>query len=107
LQVAIAAPVDASGYKTPMTTFGQPDFQGVWNNATLTPFARAKEYGDRLTMTPEEAAKIEKTEANAIKEGVKPTDPKLKVKDLPYDCGKGFKGVDCGYNSFWTDSGNQ
>ena len=103
-----AAPTTSAtgGYQVPMTSFGQPDFGGDWNNATLTPFIRPKAYGARLTMTPEEAAKIEKGEAVQRTEGLKPTDPKLKIKDLPYDCGKGFKGVDCGYNGFWTDSGN-
>ena len=44
-----------------MTSFGQPDLQGDWNNATLTPFVRPKAlWRSRLTMTPEEAAKIEK-----------------------------------------------
>jgi hypothetical protein len=104
---APATPASANGgYQVPMTSFGQPDFGGDWNNATLTPLVRPKVLGMRLTLTPEEAAKIEKGEASAKTEGLKPTDPKLKVKDLPYNCGKGFKGVDCGYNAFWTDSGD-
>ncbi len=101
---AVAAPTTA--YKVPVTSFGQPDLQGTWNNATLTPFTREAQYGARLTMTPEEAAKIEKANDKANADGLKPTDPKATIKDLPVDCGRGFKGVDCGYNSFWTDPGN-
>lgn len=96
----------APAYSPPMTSFGQPDIQGTWSNATLTPFTREAQYGARLTLTPEEAAKIEKTNDALNKDGLKPTDPKATIKDLPVDCGRGFKGVDCGYNSFWTDPGN-
>jgi hypothetical protein len=97
----------AAGYVPPTTSFGQPNLEGTWSNATITPFTREAKYKDRLTMTPDEAASIEKTNDQATKEGLKPTDPKLTVKDLPVDCGNGFKGVDCGYNSFWVDPGNQ
>lgn len=109
--LCLAAPAlarDKAAYAAPKTAFGQPDLEGTWTNATLTPFTRDKAaYGSRLTMTPEEAAKIEKTNDAAIKDGLKPTDPKLTIKDLPVDCGRGFKGVDCGYNSFWTDPGTR
>jgi len=110
--LAVAAsggPAGAQGpgaYQAPTTSFGQPDIQGTWSNATLTPFARDAKYGDRLTMTPQEAGQIEKTNDTLNKDGLKPTDPKASIKDLPVDCGRGFKGVDCGYNSFWTDPGN-
>jgi hypothetical protein len=97
----------APAYQAPTTAFGQPDLQGTWSNATLTPFTRDVAYGTRLTMTPEEAAKIEKSNAAENAAGLKPTDPKATIKDLPVDCGRGFKGVDCGYNSFWVDPGNQ
>jgi hypothetical protein len=100
----IASP--AFAYEPPTTVGGQPDLQGTWTNATLTPFNRDKAFGDRLTMTDAEAAAIEKGAAMDAKEGLKPTDPKLTVKDLPVNCGKGFKGVDCGYNSFWVDPGS-
>ncbi len=99
---AMAAPA----WTAPTTSFGQPDLQGTWSNATLTPFTREAQYKDRLTLTPDEAARIEKTNDALNKDGLKPTDPKLTIKDLPVDCGRGFKGVDCGYNSFWVDPGN-
>jgi len=96
-----------STYKAPRTEFGQPDLQGFWNNATLTPFARPTEYGDRLTMTAEEAAKIEHTEAAGVAAANEPTDPSKGIQDLPTDCGRGFTGVNCGYNTFWVDPGTQ
>jgi hypothetical protein len=88
--VAFAEPA----YQPPTTAFGQPDFQGTWSNATLTPFAREVRYGDRLTLSPQEASEIEKTNDALNREGLKPTDPKATIKDLPVDCGRGFKGVD-------------
>jgi len=103
---ALAAPVAAPAYQAPKNEYGQPDLQGVWTNATLTEFERPADYGDRLVMTPEEVAKVEGANAKAMAEGNAPTDPKLKVTDLPYDCGRGFKGVDCGYNSGWVDPGS-
>jgi hypothetical protein len=95
----------APAWHTPKNAFGQPDLEGVWTNATLTPFERDAKYGDRLTMTPEEAAAIEKTNNKFIAASNAPTDPKIKTTDLPYECGRGFKGSDCGYNFAWTDPG--
>jgi hypothetical protein len=42
------------------TPDGQPDFQGVWTNATLTPFERQAEFAGKATLTEQEAAAIEK-----------------------------------------------
>ena len=95
----------APAYNAPKNEYGQPDLQGVWTNATLTEFERPAEYGDRLTMTPQEVAKAEGDNAKAVADGNAPTDPKLKVTDLPYNCGRGFTGVDCGYNAGWVDPG--
>jgi len=97
----------AKGYKAPRNHWGQPDLSGAWTNATITPFERDAKLGDRLVLTPEEAAAAEGANAKLNEDGAKPTDPKLKVTDLPYECGRGFKGVDCGYNNFWVDPGTK
>jgi hypothetical protein len=94
-------------YHAPKNAWGQPDLEGVWTNATLTPFERDVKYGDRLVMKPEEAAAIEQANTKFIAKSNAPTDPKLKTTDLPYECGRGFKGSDCGYNFAWTDPGTQ
>jgi hypothetical protein len=96
----------AGGAPSPKNEYGQPDLQGLWTNATLTPFERPATYGDRLVMTPDEVAKAEGDNAKTTAANNAPTDPKLKVTDLPYDCGGGFKGVDCGYNASWVDPGS-
>jgi len=102
-QAHAAAP--AKAWKAPRTLDGAPDLQGNWTNATITPFSRDSKYGDRLVMTNEEAAALENAEAEGNVNANKPTDPKLGIKDLPTDCGRGFTGVNCGYNSFWVDPG--
>ncbi|MDB5453123.1 MAG: hypothetical protein JWO33_1701 [Caulobacteraceae bacterium] len=96
----------AAAYKAPRNAFGQPDLQGIWTNATITPLERPAAYKD-LVLPEAEARKLEQANDQQNAEGLKPSDPNAKVSDLPVDCGRGFKGVDCGYNSFWTDPGTR
>jgi len=109
LMLGAAAPTLAQTggtYHAPRNAFGQPDLEGTWTNATITPLERpAADKG--LVMSPEEVAKLEAANAQLVADGNKPTDPKLKVTDLPYNCGRGFRGVDCGYNSGWVDPGTK
>jgi hypothetical protein len=93
-------------WKAPRTADGQPDLQGVWNNATITPFERPEKFGTRLVLSDAEVAELEGAEAEFKEAASAPTDPKLKMQDLPTNCGKGFTGANCGYNNFWVDSGS-
>ena len=43
----------------PRNAQGQPDLSGYWTHATATVLERDPKYGDRLVMTPEEAAAAE------------------------------------------------
>lgn len=104
---AWAQSASKSRYQAPRTTDGHPDLQGVWTNATITPFERPDRFGDRLALTEEEAHALESAEASAVAKGNEPTDPKLGIQDLPVDCGRGFTGTGCGYNGFWIDPGTQ
>jgi hypothetical protein len=46
--VALAvAPIAAQSWRVPRLPDGHPDFQGVWSNNTVTPFARPKALGER------------------------------------------------------------
>ena len=95
----------AGGYKAPLNTYGQPDLEGTWTNATLTVLERPKEYGTRLVMTPEEVKKVEGDDAKVYAADAAPRDPKFKTTDLPHECGLGFSGAGCGYNAAWIDPG--
>src|SRR5688572_15241438 len=104
---ALAAPALAQGYKAPRTALGQPDLQGVWSNATITPLTRPAKFGDRLVLTPQEAAAIEQANRDQVARADAPTPPDLKVTDLKNaDCGPdGISGFNCGYNQGWKDPG--
>ena len=103
----LAAEPAKAKWKAPRIENGVPDLQGYWTNATITPFERPEKYGERLVLTEEEANQLEHAEAAAVARGNEPTDPKLGIKDLPHDCGRGFTGVNCGYNGFWVDPGTR
>jgi hypothetical protein len=105
--VAFGAAVSpaSGGYKAPMNSYGQPDLEGTWTNATLTVLERPKEYGVRKVMTPEEVKRVEGDDAKLYAADAAPRDPNFKTTDLPHDCGKGFSGAGCGYNAAWIDPG--
>src|SRR6185503_11202284 len=105
--LAGAAEGKAAAWHAPKTPWGAPDLQGRWTNATITPFERDAKYGDRLALTDAEVKGLEGANADLVAEGNKPTDPNAKVTDLPTNCGRGFTGVDCGYNSAWVDPGTK
>src|SRR5580700_8056885 len=48
----------ASTWSAPRTPDGRPDFQGIWSNASLTPFERPKEFAGKEFFTEEEAAEF-------------------------------------------------
>jgi hypothetical protein len=104
--IAGAAEGGSKGWKAPRTADGQPDLQGIWTNATITPLERDAKYGERLVISEAEAQALEQENADFRTEQDKPTDPKLGILDLPKDCGGGFSGVNCGYNNFWVDPGS-
>src|SRR5215831_5489677 len=73
----------------PHTPDGQPDLQGVWTNATITPFERPAELAGKATLTTEEAARLEKQAAEA------------NVDRAPKEGDVGS------YNRVWFDSGSK
>ena len=81
----IAMPAVGQSTDTARTPWGDPDLQGVWSYATLTPLERAPELEGRAFYTPEEEA----------------TYTTLRKSDRP-----DRPGVDPGgYNALWWDGG--
>jgi len=74
----------------PRTADGQPDLQGVWTNATITPFERPDTLRDREFLTAAEAAAFERQAANRRDEEAPPR-----------------QGDVGNYNQFWFDSGER
>jgi hypothetical protein len=103
-------PIVKDGYKAPRTAFGQPDLQGVWSNASLTPITR-RPGTMGLTYSEEEIAKLEAQVEIEIAEGDAPTDPNAPADYEPpstatrpeFAAAGGEVG---GYNRGWLDPGN-
>ena len=88
--VAVATwliPTTAAGQSQPLTAWGEPDLQGVWDFRTVTPMERPEELAGQEFLTAEEAAGLEQ---RAVERQV----------DRPPR--EGDPGT---YNQFWMDSG--
>jgi hypothetical protein len=85
-----------SGTKTgsvPRAAEGHPDLGGFWNNASLTPFQRPAEFGQKQFFTEQEAAAFERA----------------KLQDVNRDRRDGGAQEDLGraYNEAWFDRGSR
>jgi hypothetical protein len=93
LACAIPASPQAAAKKwtAPRTPNGQPDLEGVWDAASMTPLERPVELGNKEFYTPEEAAAYERKRA----------------QDLNRDRRDGSAETDLGraYNEAWFDRG--
>ena len=55
----------AQSVEPPRTPWGAPDLQGVWDFRTLTPLERPAEFAGKAVLTAEEAAELERRDAEA------------------------------------------
>ena len=81
----------AGGAAAPRTAWGEPDLQGLWTSATLTPLERPERQAERSTLSDEEAAAIEADSA---------------ARRAASD-GKSAPGSVGGYNQVWMDAGTR
>lgn len=88
----------AAPYKAPRTSDGQPDLQGLWTNATLTPVERPAALGDKLVLSESEAVAMERQMARRMEAANAPSDPNEQQR-----AGQAVGG----YNMFWADFGTQ
>ncbi|HJT88444.1 MAG TPA: hypothetical protein VJ732_11320 [Bryobacteraceae bacterium] len=81
----------ARSWTAPRTADNQPDLQGVWTNATLTPLERPAELAGKEFLTAEEAAQFEKQTLARVSTDRRDGPPEV-------DVGRS-------YNEFWRDRG--
>lgn len=55
---ASAGPAASQGFKAPRNAYGQPDFSGIWTNASLTQLERPPQVKS-LVITPAQARTLE------------------------------------------------
>jgi hypothetical protein len=90
---AQAKPSATKSWAPPKTPDGQPDLQGYWTNATLTPLERPALLAGKASLTPEEAAayvKQVRDQGNRDRRG-----------------GSADTDVGEAYNDFWFDRGTK
>src|SRR4030095_15084218 len=90
----VCLPAAAGTYKAPRTSDGQPDLQGFWTNATLTPVERSAALGNQLVLSDAEATAMERQFAQRMEAANAPSDPN-EVQRAGQAVG--------GYNMFWAD----
>jgi hypothetical protein len=84
-----AGPQAAAPRAAPRTAWGDPDLQGIWSYATITPLERPERYAGREFLTPEEIAALDADSASAGDQ--RSSDPQADVAGA--------------YNAFWWDRG--
>ena len=97
--VLLAAPVataqtGAEG-ASPRTPWGDPDLQGLWNNATITPLERPADRADQPFLSAEEVAALERQAQVRVDQENAPSE--VRAEPLPAGGNVGA------YNSFWTE----
>ncbi len=93
--LASAAMAGAEAWKHPRMSWGAPDLQGTWTNATITGLERPDEL-ENLVLTPLEASQIENGTADFM----------ASIDEVPE--GELESGADVGgYNTFWMDPGKR
>lgn len=94
LSLAAALAAQSKPWTSPRTPDGHPDIQGVWTNATITPFERPAALADKPFLTADEAADLER----------RTLDRRAQAENAP----RPTKATDPGaYNDFWMDSGTK
>ena len=109
LGAEVCAQVGTTG--VPRRADGRPDLSGTYDIATLTPLQRPEEFGEVLTLTPEDAA-VFAAQAGSLErifnipaERNQETAPPREAPPVGGDGSSGAAGNVGGYNAFWMDFG--
>ena len=89
----------AQDFEVPRTSWGVPDFQGMWKNNTVMPFQRPRELGTKQAYSEEEALQLERAAQQRVEDDNVPLDP-----DRPAPKLQALPPVG-NYDLFWTDRG--
>src|SRR5436190_21403181 len=82
MAIMFASPIagqTAKKYSPPRTPWGDPDLQGVWNDATSTPLQRPGTLGGKDVLTDEEAADFQATLAHELTRDRRDGGPEIDV----------------------------
>jgi hypothetical protein len=102
-----AAQAQARSTVNPRTSDGHPDLQGFYDIATLTPLERPAMFGNNLTLTPQQAKRLEQQVADRKDQAARPSDGNRAAPPIGGDGSAGAAGNVGGYNNFWIDSGSE
>jgi hypothetical protein len=83
----------AQAWNPPRTAWGEPDLQGVWDYATITPMERPKELAGKEVLSEQEVAEFEK-------KTLEQRNPDRRDGGSQADVGRA-------YNRFWWDFGTK
>src|SRR5215467_7209616 len=103
---AAAAP-QAKSTMNPRMADGHPDLQGIYDLATLTPLERPPMFGNNLTLTPQQAKRLEQQVADRKEQAARPSDGNRAAPPVGGDGSTGAAGNVGGYNNFWIDNGSE
>lgn len=87
--------LSAQEWQTPKTSFGDPNLQGLWTNATITALERPQQFS-QLVLSEAQAKQWESSTSQFFED----------IDKLPEN-GLEQGGNVGGYNSFWMDPGTQ
>src|SRR5436190_9102272 len=93
MAIAFAVPVvgqTPKKYSPPRTPWGDPDLQGVWNDATSTPLQRPGTVGGKDVLTDEEAEEFQASLAHELTRDRRDGGPEVDVNRA--------------YNDHWMDA---
>ena len=94
----------ADGSMPPRTSWGDPDLQGIWNNATLTPLERPEGLADQEFLTEEEAARREQAAIDRnVRLAARPS--RRTEADPSGNVDRGVDGAPGSYNNCWLELG--